>query len=139
MAEEAIANRIPRLPDESRPLARCVGQTLRQDVYAERDNPPFDRACMDGIAIFSGSEVDARQYAVEGTQAAGVPAMTLSNPSAAVEVMTGAVMPTGADCVVPLEEYELADHVASLKANALRERYRNVQRRGSDSQPGVPM
>jgi molybdopterin molybdotransferase len=139
MAEVAIANRIRRLTDESRPLERCVGQTLRQDVHAERENPPFDRVCMDGIAICSGSGHGARQYTVEGTQAAGVPAMALSNSTAAIEVMTGAVMPTGADCVVPLEEYDLADHIASLKGNALREPYRNVQRRGSDSQPGVPM
>jgi len=53
MAEAAIENRIARLPEESRPLERCLGQTLREDVHAERENPPFDRVCMDGIAIAS--------------------------------------------------------------------------------------
>jgi molybdopterin molybdotransferase len=128
------------MPDESRPLERCLGQTLREDVHAERDNPPFDRACMDGIAICSDAAADgARQYRVEATQPAGVPALALSNLRSAIEVMTGAVMPRGADCVIPLEEYDLADRIASLKANALRQAYRNVQRRGSDSRPGVPM
>jgi molybdopterin molybdotransferase len=140
MAEAAIEKRLARLPDESRPLERCLGQTLREDVHAERENPAFDRVCMDGIAICSGgSEDGARQYVVEGTQAAGVPARTLSNSRSAIEVMTGAVMPTGADCVIPLEEYDLAERIVRLKANALREPYRNVQRRGSDSRPGVPM
>ncbi|MGC1460212.1 MAG: molybdopterin molybdotransferase MoeA [Steroidobacteraceae bacterium] len=140
MAEAAIENRIARMPAESRPLERCLGQTLREDVHAERENPPFDRVCMDGIAICSdGSEDGARQYLVEGTQAAGVPARALSGPRSAIEVMTGAVLPTGANCVIPLEEYALAERIARLKANALREPYRNVQRRGADSRPGVPM
>jgi molybdopterin molybdotransferase len=140
MAETAIENRIARLPEESRPLERCLGQTLREDVHAERENPPFDRVCMDGIAICSdAAAAGAREYVVEGTQAAGLPARSLSNPQAAIEVMTGAVMPLGADCVIPLEEYDLADRIARLKPNSLREPYRNVQRRGADSRPGVPM
>jgi molybdopterin molybdotransferase len=48
-------------------------------------------------------------------------------------------MPEGADCVIPLEEYDLIDGVARLKGNVLREPYRNVQRRGADGRPGVPM
>jgi molybdopterin molybdotransferase len=140
MADAAIKNRIARLPDESRPLEHCLGQTLREDIHAERENPPFDRVCMDGIAICSnGSEDDARRYLVQGTQAAGVPGGALANSKSAIEVMTGAVLPTGADCVIPLEEYDLVDQLAHLKPDALREPYRNVQRRGSDSRPGVPM
>jgi molybdopterin molybdotransferase len=138
MAEAAIGKRIARLPEESRPLARCLGQTLREDVPAERENPPFDRVCMDGIAICAGHPA-TRRYVVESTQGAGVPPQVLSNPTAAIEVMTGAVMPTGTDCVIPLEEYALVDRVAGLTANALIEPYRNVQRRGADGRPGVPM
>jgi molybdopterin molybdotransferase len=140
MAEAAIANRITEVPEETRPLQHCLGQTLREDVHAERENPPFDRVCMDGIAIYSdGSEDGARQYVVEGTQPAGVPARALSGAASAIEVMTGAVLPGGANCIIPLEEYDLADRIVSLKPNALREPFRNVQRRGADSRPGVPM
>jgi molybdopterin molybdotransferase len=140
MAEAAIENRIARLPEESRPLERCLGQTLREDVHAERENPPFDRVCMDGIAIASDDlKGGVRQYLVEATQAAGVPARALSNSGSAIEVMTGAMLPKGADCVIPLEEYDLADGVAHLKVNALLEPFRNVQRRGSDSRPDEPM
>ncbi|HEV2700242.1 MAG TPA: molybdopterin molybdotransferase MoeA [Steroidobacteraceae bacterium] len=140
MAEAAIASRIARLSAESRPLTQCLGQILREDVHAERDNPPFDRVCMDGIAICSAASKDGtRAYRVEGTQGAGVPAGLLFNPRSAIEVMTGAVMPAGADCVIPLEEYDLIDGSARLKPNVPCEPYRNVQRRGSDSVPGVPM
>ena len=39
MALEAIGARVTPLPAELRPLEQCIGRTLRQDVYAERDNP----------------------------------------------------------------------------------------------------
>ena len=118
----------------------CSGQILREDVYAERDNPPFDRVCMDGIAIRSDAFVrGVRRFTVEATQAAGSPALTLSGIEGAVEVMTGAMMPRGADCVIALEEYDLVAGTVSLKDLASGEPHRNVQRRGSDSKPGVPM
>ena len=140
MAQEVIGARMTRLPAESRPLEQCIGQTLREDVFAERDNPPFDRVCMDGIAINSNALSRGQlQYRIAGVQPAGSPALSLSSDVFAIEVMTGAMMPSGTDCVVPLEEYDLLDGLVSLKEKAQGEPYRNVQRRGADSQPGVPM
>jgi molybdopterin molybdotransferase len=140
MAQEAIDAHLTLMPAESRPLEHCVGQTLRQDVYAERDNPPFDRVCMDGIAVNSDALGSGRlRFSIEATQAAGSPALTLSSCENVVEVMTGAMLPHGTDCVIPLEEYDLNDGIVSLKAPVRGDPYRNVQRRGSDSQPHVPM
>jgi molybdopterin molybdotransferase len=140
LAQAAIDARITVLPAEVRALRQCLGQTLRQDVYAERDNPPFDRVCMDGIAIDSAALArGVRRYSIEAMQPAGAPALTLNAPEHAVEVMTGAILPRGTDCVIPLEEYELREGVASLKADVQGPAFRNVQRRGEDSQPGVPM
>ena len=139
-AEAAILGRLPVLPAELRPLERCIGQTLRQDVFAERDNPPFDRVCMDGIAIASTAfELGKRRFHVESMQRAGVPALTLSDPANAVEVMTGAMVPGGTDCIIPLEEYDLVEDVATLKPQVSAKAFRNVQRRGEDSEPGVAM
>lgn len=121
-------------------LRDANGRVLRQDVQAERDNPPFDRVCMDGVAVASAAFAGGmRQFRVQGTQAAGAVPMTLEAPGAAIEVMTGAVMPHGTDSVIPLEEYDLADGTLRLKGEATAEPWRNVQRRGSDSAPGVPM
>jgi len=125
------------LPSELRPLGLSIGRTLRQDVYAERDNPPFDRVCMDGIAI--RSDAGRRSFSIEALQPAGAPALSLSDPAHAIEVMTGAIMPRGTDCVIPLEEYDLSERSVALKSDSRIERFRNVQRRGADSQPGVPM
>lgn len=95
---------------------------------------------MDGVAVasaaFSGGQ---RAFRVQGTQAAGAVPLTLADRSSAIEVMTGAVLPPGTDSVIPLEEYDLADGSLQLKAEATAEAWRNVQRRGSDSAPGVPM
>lgn len=140
MAREAIDARLTPSPAELRPLSECIGRTLRQDVYAERDNPPFDRVCMDGVAV--RSEVigkGIRRFTIEAMQAAGAPALTLSGAEGAIEVMTGAMLPHGTDCVIPLEEYDVAGATVSLKDRASAEAYRNVQLRGSDSQPGMPM
>jgi molybdopterin molybdotransferase len=141
MAQQAIEARVTALPIEVRPLERCIGQILRQNVFAERDNPPFDRVCMDGIAVSSAvAGRGVRQYVIEATQAAGSPVLTLSKAENAIEVMTGAMLPRGTDCVIPLEEYdEVSSGVFLLKAGISTEAYRNVQRRGSDSEPGVPL
>jgi molybdopterin molybdotransferase len=139
-AEEAILGQIPVLAAETRPLERCVGQTLRQNVFAERDNPPFDRVCMDGIAIASAAfERGLRRFRIESVQPAGAPALELSDPANSVEVMTGAMLPRGTDCIIPLEEYELEGTAAVLKSQATARAFRNVQRRGEDSKPGVAM
>lgn len=139
-AQAAIDARLIALPPEVRPLEACTGQILREDIYAERDNPPFDRVCMDGIAVDSSAFArGVRRLPLEAMQPAGAPALTLADRGHAIEVMTGAIMPHGADCVIPLEEYDLADGVVTLKANASGAPWRNVQRRGEDSRPGVPM
>jgi molybdopterin molybdotransferase len=140
MAQGAIEAELTLLPAERLPLEECVGRTLRENVYAERDNPPFDRVCMDGIAVSSAAvHAGKRRFVVEGMQAAGSPALELDGAENAIEVMTGAVLPRGADCVIPFEEYDLAERIVSLKDRARAEPYRNVQRRGEDSKPGIPM
>jgi molybdopterin molybdotransferase len=139
-AGELILSRVRRLPSGRVALRDAAGRVLRQDVQAERDNPPFDRVCMDGVAVASTAFAGgSRRFRVQGTQAAGAVPMTLAGPDKAIEVMTGAVMPHGTDAVVPLEEYDLADGALTMKGEATAEPWRNVQRRGSDSAPGVPM
>jgi molybdopterin molybdotransferase len=140
MADEAILARLSVLPAETLPLEQCIGQTLRQDVFAERENPPFDRVCMDGIAIASTAfERGLRRFQIESTQAAGAPAVRLGNADNAIEVMTGAMLPKGTDCIIPLEEYDLSDNVAALKPQATAQASRNIQFRGEDSDRNVPM
>src|ERR1700735_1851385 len=119
LAEEAINSRLTCLPIESLPLAQCVGGTLRENIYAERDQPPFDRVSMDGIAV--DSELLRRglkRFRIQATQGAGAPALTLAADES-IEVMTGAVLPVASDCVVPVEQYRIAEGYALLDAGVV--------------------
>ncbi len=123
---------------ESLPLQQCVGATLREDVQAERDNPPFDRVAMDGIAV--SSEVlqrGAARFHIQATQSAGAAALQLGAGAQAIEVMTGAILPLGADCVIPVEQYQIDAGVASLSTAVNTSPFRNVHRRASDGCAGA--
>ncbi len=52
-ADLLIGQHLQCLPIESLPLAQCAGAVLRENIYAERDQPPFDRVAMDGVALDS--------------------------------------------------------------------------------------
>jgi molybdopterin molybdotransferase len=138
LAEEAIYSRLTCLPIESLPLAQCVGATLRENIYAERDQPPFDRVTMDGIAVDSESlRRGVRRFRIRATQSAGSPPLKLSREEDAIEVMTGAILPHASDSVIPLEQYDVIDGVASLKSTVVATPYHNVHRRGSDGRQGA--
>lgn len=139
-AERATLARVSVLPAERRALLQATGHVLRQEVRAERDNPPFDRVCMDGVAISSAAGTRSTQgFRILGTQAAGAVPMQLADAGGAIEVMTGAVLPRGTDCVMALEEYALEGGTLRLHAGTPVEAWRNVQRRGSDSRAGEAM
>jgi molybdopterin molybdotransferase len=138
LAEEAIHSRLTCLPIESLPLIQCVGGTLRENVYAERDHPPFDRVSMDGIAVDSAAlRRGLRRFRIAGTQAAGAPPLKLSDGDDAIEVMTGAILPSGSDCVIPVEQLDVAAGFASLNTTVVSSPYHNIHRRGSDGRQGA--
>ena len=144
-ADELIAQHVTCLPIESLPLAQCAGAVLRENVYGERDQPPFDRVAMDGIALDSAAARQSRRFHVQGMQAAGDPQHTLGPPLATpagpvarcIEIMTGAMLPAGCDAVVPVEQIEVRDGFALVRDDASIEPWQNVHRRGSDSRQGA--
>ena len=76
------------------PLTHAAGRVLAEPVYADRDLPPFPRATMDGIAInYTDWNAGIKEYNIIGTQAAGMPPLSLSVAGDAVEIMTGATLP----------------------------------------------
>ncbi len=86
------------------PLDEAVGRVLAEDVHADTDLPPFDRAQMDGYAVRSEdlSETPARLRVV-GEAAAGSGWRGTLGAGEAVRIMTGAPMPAGADSVQQVE------------------------------------
>ena len=137
-ADRLIGQHLQCSPIESLPLAQCAGAVLRENIYAERDQPPFDRVAMDGIALRGAAVSSAsRTLRIQGTQAAGDPPLTLTSDDACIEVMTGAVLPAGCDSVVAVEEITVNDGSATLAERVRVEPWLNVHRRGSDTRQGA--
>lgn len=83
----------------------AAGRLLREEIRADRDFPPFDRVMMDGFAMRAADFSNSRCFQVVACAPAGHAAVSLSDvPGSCVEVMTGAPLPLGADCIVPVEE-----------------------------------
>jgi molybdopterin molybdotransferase len=137
-ADELIGQHLTCLPIESLPLAQCAGAVLRENIYAERDQPPYDRVAMDGIALDSSSvQHGNRRLRIQATQAAGDPPLSLAAPTGCIEVMTGAVIPSGCDSVVPVEQITVRSSEAELSPGVAVEPWQNVHRRGTDTRQGT--
>ena len=136
-ADQLIGQHLQCLPIESLPLAQCAGAVLRENIYAERDQPPYDRVAMDGVALDSQAvSAGGHSFRIQATQAAGDAPLTLAAPADCIEVMTGAVLPVGCDCVVPIEKLAIERGHAALTVDAQVEPWQNVHRRGSDTRQG---
>jgi len=136
-ATQAIAAAIPGFATEAVALPRARGRVLQQVVAAERDQPPFDRVTMDGIAVrFDSLASGNRHFTIQGTQHAGDPVQTLSGADHALEIMTGAVLPRESDCVIPVERIKLRDGIAAVDDDYEAQRLQFVHAQGSDYPAG---
>lgn len=122
------------LPAETVALEQAHGRVLAQVVLADADVPAFDRAAMDGIAVRVEDGVTARRQI--GESAAGSPFPGPLAPGQCVRVMTGGVVPAGADAVVPVEEIDRAgDGTYTLRVPPSREQH--IARQGSEVAKGT--
>ena len=137
-AFETILTCVPRLPTETISLLKATGRTLRQPVSADRDLPPYDRVMMDGIAVrieaFSGEK--PVRLRIVGHQPAGSPPQELAHSADCLEIATGAVLPAGADVIVPVEEITIAKGFATVSEDYEPVSGRHVHHRGSDCKAG---
>jgi len=117
-------------------LAAAVPAPAWEGLDADRDDPAMDISAMDGAALRSVDGLQPRT--VVGTVFAGDdPSRLAVGPGEAVRIMTGAALPEGADCVVPVELLrETAEGLVPQEAplpNA------HVRRRGSHATAGQPL
>ena len=115
---------------------KSLGRTLKENIVADRDFPPFDRVSMDGIAISSEAFNNGqRAFKIEGVQAAGSEQLTMQNPTNCIEAMTGAVLPKNTDIVIQYELLEIKDGVATINLDAIKSS-QNVHLKGLDRKQG---
>ncbi|MBX5470060.1 MAG: molybdopterin molybdotransferase MoeA [Thermoleophilaceae bacterium] len=129
-ARERVLAAVSPLPVEEVPLDRALGRVLAEDVAASGDLPSFDSSAMDGFAVVAGGEAELR---VVGESRAGTPFAGALRPGTAVRISTGAVIPRGADAVVPVERARERDGRVAVPAVAPGE---NVRRAGEDVRAG---
>ena len=89
-------------------LSDTLGRILAEDIFSDIDMPPFDKSAVDGYACQMVTE--AQNFGplriVETIPAGTIPKMTIM-PGQCSKIMTGAMVPPGADCVIMVENTEL--------------------------------
>lgn len=120
------------------PLTTAVGRVLAEPVLADRDQPPLPRSTRDGFAC-RAADLTAGPVRVTGILRAGQPwpddAAPLA-PGTAIEIMTGAAVPPGADCVVMVEHVTLDDSHIRLAATRQIAVGDNIVPAGSEARSG---
>ena len=101
-ARDCVLREVTALRErEPAPLAQCDGRVLAEDIAADRDYPPFARSARDGFAVRAADLPG--NLRVIGEVRAGERFEGAIHPGEAVEIMTGAPLPSGADAVVMIE------------------------------------
>ena len=104
-AAARITAGLERLPAEAVPLLAALGRVLAEDIHADRALPANPTSSMDGFAVRA---TDAAQAPATLTLVADIPAgvmpQVVLGPGEAARIMTGAIVPQGADAVVPVED-----------------------------------
>lgn len=95
----------------------ALGRVLAENMYADRDLPPYNRVTMDGIAInYSAIENGIKCFKVVATQAAGDVPFEINHPSECIEIMTGAALPSTTDTVIRYEDVQIENGSAIVIA-----------------------
>ena len=145
-AQHAILATIRRLDPETTPLLEASGRVLAEDVTADSALPPFDNSAMDGYAVRAADLIEATpdrpvRLPIVADVPAGHPSDIELAAGTAARITTGAMLPRGADTVVPVEDTDDGARGASalLKSVAIFksfERGAHVRASGTDVQRG---
>jgi molybdopterin molybdotransferase len=138
-AAERITAAVSALPSERVPLSEALGCVLATDAVSPITLPHWDNSAMDGYAVagddITGARADAPvELPVVASIAAGAFPERALERGEAMQIMTGAPLPAGADTVVRVEDTDGgATRVRILKDRDVR---KNVRRRGEDVHEG---
>jgi molybdopterin molybdotransferase len=119
---------------ESVPLDAAGGRVLAEDVHADRDYPPFNRAQMDGYAVRAAEVKAGAVFDVVKSISAGMSASVEIPEGACVAIATGAPLPGDVDAVVPHEQSDRGSPV-TLAIESIAPGHA-VHARGADARKG---
>ncbi|HEX7158245.1 MAG TPA: gephyrin-like molybdotransferase Glp [Edaphobacter sp.] len=133
---EAVAVRAHQDVEEL-PLLDCQGRVLAEPVAADRDQPPFDRSTRDGFAVRAADAAGGRALRVLGQVRAGE--QWRGEPlreGEAIEIMTGAPLPEGADAVAMVEHLDAIEGMVQLHQGRTLSGGENIVQRGTEARAG---
>jgi len=97
------------------PIEESLGLVLAEDIVATHNIPPFDNSAMDGYAV--KVEDSAKDVKVIATVFAGDDSHCKLHSGEAIKIMTGARIPLGTQCIVPIEDTQKSETGVLLPAN----------------------
>jgi molybdopterin molybdotransferase len=116
-------------------VLEAAGRILAEDISADRDYPPFDRSARDGFAV-RASDLPG-ELVVTGEVRAGENNDGEVTSGAAIEIMTGAPLPGGADAVVMVEHVERLENRITISRSL--QAGENFTPRGTEAKAGEPV
>ncbi|MES2502859.1 MAG: gephyrin-like molybdotransferase Glp [Pseudomonadota bacterium] len=117
---------------ETVPVMQSLGRVLANDISSPSNVPNHDNSAMDGFAI-KAADAD-KTLKIIGTAFAGKPYEGKLNTGECVKIMTGAVIPAGADTVVMQERVQIADD--GIRLNIAPKLGENIRPAGDDLKIG---
>ena len=103
-AVQRVLSTAPDVTSEGILLAAATGRVLAEDIRCEADVPASDVSAMDGFAVRACDLVSPTSLRLVGEALAGAPFEGALQAGDCARVMTGGIIPTGADAVVPVEQ-----------------------------------
>ena len=116
-------------------LSDAGGRVLAQAICADRDQPPFDRCAMDGVALATDAPTAGQPWQLVGTAAAGAPFAGGLSAGQCVRIYTGAQVPADAVAVVPVERIRVAG--AQVVVEDAARAGQHIARKGSEVRAGA--
>ena len=134
-AIQIVISQIAQLPAQEIAIDLSPGRILAEDIVADTDLPPFDRAQMDGYAVRAADVANVpASLRIVGESAAGAGWHHEMKAGEAVRIMTGAPVPTGADAVQQVELTRENDSQVEILAPV--ELGRSIVRQASEIKSG---
>ncbi|MFN0049870.1 MAG: molybdopterin molybdotransferase MoeA [Cytophagales bacterium] len=116
-------------------LENAAGRVLSQDIFADRDYPPFDRAAMDGYCFFSENNEILSQYDCVATIFAGDTTAIALQKGQCFKIMTGAAVPQPTNVLVRVEDAIFVENKVSFSIDQVK-KYQNIAQKGQDVKQG---
>ena len=103
-ATQIIEQHTPKPQSAIKSLSEAAGLVIARDYAASEDSPRFTNSAMDGFAVRCEDSLSGARLPITDESSAGSEAQSTLAPRTAIRISTGALLPLGADTIVPVED-----------------------------------